>query len=83
MPLVIDDKTLREAGLTEQQAKLEFACTMFAAGRISFQAACAIAGIDRIDMHQELGRRGIDSFHYTSEDLRRDVETLNQVLGKQ
>ena len=83
MPLVIDDKTLQEAGLTEQQAKLEFACSMFAGGRITLKAACAITGLDRIDMHQELGRRGIDSFHYTSEDLRRDVETLNQVLGKQ
>lgn len=82
MPVVIDDKTLQEAGLTEQQAKIEFACSMFASGRVSFHTACIIAGMDRIDLHQELGKRGIDSFRYTSDDLDRDIDTLNRVLGK-
>lgn len=82
MPLVIDDTILQNAGLTEQQAKLEFACAMFASGKIDFPASCAIAGLERIDIHQELGKRGLDSFGYTPDDLKQDIQTLNQILGK-
>ena len=35
MPVVISDETLRDAGLTEQDALVEIACRLFGAGKLS------------------------------------------------
>jgi predicted HTH domain antitoxin len=48
MPVVISDETLRDAGLTEQEALVEIACRLFAAGRLALWPAAKLAGVDRV-----------------------------------
>ncbi len=38
MPLVIPDDALREAGLSEREALIEFACHLFEAGKLHLWA---------------------------------------------
>jgi predicted HTH domain antitoxin len=82
MPLIIGDDILKEAGLSEGEAKIEFACRLFASGKISKLIAGRLCGLDRIDFAMECGKRGIDAFGYTAEDLDKDMATLDRVLGK-
>ena len=82
MPLVIDDHTLKQAGLTEQEARIEFACRLYDAGKLSKVAAARLCQLDRVAFESELQKRNIDIFRYTSDDLDRDVATLDRLLGK-
>jgi predicted HTH domain antitoxin len=82
MPLIIDDQFLKEAGLSEQEAKVEIACRLFEAKRLSRFAAGKLSGLDRISFDLELGKRGIDPFGYTVEEFDKDLETLNRMSSK-
>jgi predicted HTH domain antitoxin len=82
MPLVIDDKVLAEAGLTEQAARIEFACRLYELGKLSKVAAAQLSGLDRVGFESELQKRGIDIFRYTDRDLQQDLDTLDRVLGR-
>jgi predicted HTH domain antitoxin len=78
MPLTIPDDVLRRVGLTEEEARVEFACRLFESGRIGLHAARALAGLTRAAMEDALLDRGIPIYHLTVEDVRRDVETLRR-----
>src|SRR5687768_12541558 len=80
MPMIIDDETLEAAGLTEHEARIEFACRLFESKRLTKVAAARLSGLDRVAFESELARRGIDIFGYTGDDLQRDLETLDRVL---
>jgi predicted HTH domain antitoxin len=82
MPLLIDDDTLKQAGLTEQEARVEFACRLFQAGRLSKVATARLCSLDRVGFESELQKRSIDIFGYTAADLDADLATLDRVLGK-
>ena len=71
-----DDPAL--AGMTESELRLDLACGLFAAGRISRAVACRIAGMERYIFDQELGRRNIPS--YTEEMLDEDLANLSNLL---
>lgn len=70
-----DDPAL--AGMTESDLRLDLACALFAAGRISRAVACRIAGMERYDLDQELIRRNISG--YTEEMLEEDLENLSHL----
>src|SRR5437867_1972440 len=74
MPLIIDDEVLKAAGLSEQEARLEFATRLFATGKLSKVAAARLCGLDRVGFDLELGKRGIDPFGYTADDLKKDLQ---------
>jgi predicted HTH domain antitoxin len=82
MPLVIPDDILKQAGLTEREARIEFACRLFAAGRLSKAAAAQFCALDRVAFESELAKRGIDIFRYGPDDLKQDLQTLDRALGK-
>jgi predicted HTH domain antitoxin len=82
MPLIIEDHVLKEAGLSEQEAKVEIACRLYEAKRLSKRAAGEFAGLDRIDFALELGKRGIDPFGYTVEEFQKDLKTIDRMSGK-
>ena len=52
--LVVPDEVLRQAGLSEREALLEFACRLFDAGRLSLWSAAQLAGLDRNGMEDAL-----------------------------
>ena len=81
MPLIISDELLKAAGLTEEQAKLEFACRLFDAGKLSIGHAAAWTGLSIPDFEQQLAARAIPRFRYTAELLHEDIHTL-QSLGR-
>jgi predicted HTH domain antitoxin len=67
-----DDPAL--ADLTESEIRLDLACALFAAGRISRTVAARMAGMERFDFDRELVARRIPS--YTEEMLEEDLATL-------
>ena len=80
MPLVIADELLKQAGLTELEARFEFASRMFELRRLELWPAAQLCGMSKLEFAFELGKRGIDAFRYTPDDLRHDVETLNRLF---
>jgi predicted HTH domain antitoxin len=81
MPLVISDEALQAAGMTEQEAKVEIACRLFDAGKLTLGHAAQMAGLSELEFESELARRCIPRYRYTDEMLGQDVETLKK-LGR-
>lgn len=81
MPLVISDELLQAAGLNENDARLEFACRLFDAGKLAITHAARLAGLPQDEFESQLTRRGIPRFRYTEQMLEQDVDTLKN-LGR-
>ncbi len=81
MPLVISDEMLRDAGVTENEAKLELACRLFDAGRLTLVRAARWAGVDRGTLEDALLQRGLPIYRPTIRDIEVDLATVEQ-LGK-
>lgn len=79
MTFTIPDDILKQAGLTERDALIEFACHLFDADRLSRRAASRLSGLDRVSFEIELRKRGIAVFRPTVADFQSDLETLRQV----
>ena len=73
-----DDPAL--ADMSESDIRLDLACALFAAGRISRSVAARMAGMVRFDFDMELVRRRIPS--YTEEMLEEDIGTLEKIFPK-
>ena len=68
MPVIIPDETLKQAGLTENEALIEIACRLFDAGKLHLFPAARLAGLDRYAFESELISRGI-AVHRVDEDI--------------
>ena len=79
MPLTIGDDLLAEAGLSERDARIEIACRLYDAGKLTMPAATRWAGLGRTQFEEELLRREIAISRPTSEDLKQDLETLRRL----
>lgn len=73
-----DDPALLQ--LDEGQLKLDLACGLFAAGRISRDVAARIAGLGSLPFDEELFRRKIPSF--TEEMFEQDLAALERMHGR-
>ncbi len=78
MPLVIPDEALREAGLSERDALVEFACRLFAAGMLTLWSAAKLAGLNRVEFEQESLARGIPLYRPDPRDLAEELAALDQ-----
>jgi predicted HTH domain antitoxin len=79
MPLTISDRDLQQAGLTPQQALIEFACRLFEAGKLTLWPAARLAQMTRIQFEAELGARAIPVYRPSVQDLRDDLDTLRRI----
>jgi predicted HTH domain antitoxin len=61
MPLIIGDEILQEANLTESDARVEIACRLYAAGRLSFVSAVRLSGLSSDRFRDALATRSIGS----------------------
>jgi predicted HTH domain antitoxin len=77
--LIVPDEVLRQAGLSEREALLEFACRLFDAGRLSLWTAAQLAGLDRNGMEDALLERNIPIYRPTAEDLAQDLANLDRL----
>jgi predicted HTH domain antitoxin len=73
-----DDPALAE--FAESDIRLDLACALYAAGRISRAVAARMAGMERLAFDEELFQRRIPS--YTEEMLKEDMATLNKLFPR-
>ena len=83
MPLTITDEQLQAMRMDEREARVEIACRLFEAGRMSFGHAAKLAQVSEEQMHDEIEHRGIPRYRYTAEHLREDMETLRRMEQEQ
>lgn len=81
MPVIIPDETLKQAGLTEQEMKVEIACRLFGAGKLHLWPAAQLSGLSRDEFWTELLQREIPVFRVTEQDLEQDLRTLERIAG--
>jgi len=79
MPLTIPDQLLSEAGLSQRDARIEIACRLYDADKLTMAAATRWAGLSRVEFEEELLRRKIAISRPTTEDLKQDLETLRRL----
>ena len=79
MPLVIPDEALREAGLSETDALIEFACRLLEAGKLSLWGAARLAGLSRVALEDELLARRIPWLRPDEGDLTDDLAALDRL----
>ena len=82
MPMIIDDQLLEAAGFTEQDARIEVACRMYDAEKLSMLQAMRWSGLRRVELECALIDRGLPVYRITQQDLDEDMANLDQVLGK-
>jgi predicted HTH domain antitoxin len=79
MALVVSDKALQAAGLTEREALIEFACRLFDAGKLTLCLACELVELSRVEFERELVARKIPVYRPTVDDLQQDLATLDRL----
>lgn len=82
MLLNIPEDILKEAGLSDRDALIEFACGLFDSGRLELPTAVRLSGLSRSEFENQLASRGIAAYRPTVQDLDQDLQTiehLNQV----
>ena len=77
--LSIPEEVLREAGLDERGALVEFACRLFDAGKLSLGTAAKLAGLTRAEMEDALLERKIAVYRPQVSDLVEDLATLDRL----
>jgi predicted HTH domain antitoxin len=76
MTLFIPDDILTEAGLSEREALIEFACRLYDAGKLPKEAATRLCGLARTAFERELHLRGLPLYHTSVEEYRQDRASL-------
>ncbi len=81
MPMTIDDQLLEAAGLTEQDARIEVACRLYDAGKLTLLQGMRWANLSRVQFEAALLDRGLPIVKMTLEEFEDDLATINRVLG--
>jgi predicted HTH domain antitoxin len=79
MVLNLREDILKQAGLTEHDAVIEFACRLFDAGKLDLWPAAQLAGLSRVEMEEQLFLRKIPIYRPTVQDLLDDLATLDRL----
>ncbi|MBN2535898.1 MAG: UPF0175 family protein [Spirochaetales bacterium] len=80
MSVIIPDKIIESAHLSEEELKKEIAILLYKSGRITLKQASDFAEMNRIQFQHLLASRNI-SINYDIEDFKSDMETLKE-LGR-
>ena len=67
MPVIIPDETLKRAGLSEDEARIEIACRLYDADKLHLWPAAQLARLSRDEFESALISRGI-AVHRIDED---------------
>ena len=81
MTIELPDVKIGSQPLTSEQARIELACALYAAWKISMSQAVKIAGMPRILLWEELGKRKIPR-QYGIEDFEHDMRVLDELAAK-
>ena len=77
--LSFPDDVLQEAGLSERDALVEFACRLYDAGKLSLWSAAKLTGLDRPAIEDALLERGIPIHRPERDDLLEDLASLDSL----
>ena len=80
MTIELPDVNIGSQPLTSEQARIELACGLYAAWKVSMSQAVKIAGMPRILFWSELGKRKIPR-HYRVEDFEHDMRVLEELAA--
>lgn len=80
MSLVIPDKVLQAARMTEEEMMLELAVLLFQKGKISLGQAAELAGMSYLQFQMLLASRRIP-IHYDIAEFEQDMRTLQELRG--
>lgn len=83
MPLLISDEQLEQAGLTEHGARLELACRLYDANRLTLHQAATWVGLDRPGMETALLSRGISVYRFLDEDAEIELAAARRLGSRQ
>lgn len=78
---IVSCADLRQAGLTEQEARLELALTLYAQERLTMAQAAQLAGMPFLDFQLVRGSRGIP-VHYDFKMLENDLRHTTPVPSR-
>ena len=79
MPLTISDEQLSDAGITEQDVRVEVACRMYDAGRLSLLQAMRWANLSRVELEAALIELGLPIVKMTLKDFEDDLATIQRM----
>jgi predicted HTH domain antitoxin len=79
MSLTIPDSVLEQAGLSEDEARVEIACRLFEMRRLSLWQAAQWAGLARVEMEAELLRRGIPLYDISADQLDAELAAMDRL----
>lgn len=79
MPLTIPDDILNSTGLDENEARVEIACRLFDAERLSLWDAAKWVGMTRVQFEGELLSRRIALYRPSVDDLAGELEAMKQI----
>jgi len=78
MPMVISDEILEKIKMSDREARIEFACAVFDRQKLALWPAAQLAGLSRIEMEQELVKRGLPVYRIDEKYLAEEIESLNK-----
>ncbi len=79
MPLTISDKMLQDAGMTEEDARVEVACRLYVADKLTLRGAMEWAALTRAELEAELVQRKIPIVRPTVDELSADLAALDHL----
>lgn len=81
MTIELPDVKIGSQPLTSELARIELACALYGAWKISMKQAVDMAGIPRILFYKELGARKIP-LQYGVEDVLHDIQMAEKLAAK-
>ncbi len=79
MALLIPDSVLEQAGLSEDEARVEIACRLFELHRLSLWQAAQYARLTRVEMEAQLLQRKIPLYEVTEEQLSAELRAMDRL----
>jgi predicted HTH domain antitoxin len=76
MTINIPDDILRQIGPTERDVLIEIACRLYDAEKIEKPQATRLCGLSRVELEDELAKRGLAVYRATLEDYELDRASL-------
>jgi predicted HTH domain antitoxin len=80
MAIIIDDKILAAANMSEKDLLIEIAFLLYEKKIFGLGKAREFCGLSIVEFEKEMSNRNISRF--SEESLRQDIETMNQLFPK-
>ncbi len=78
MSLVLSDELIRQTQSTEEELRQDIAVMLYSEEKLTLAQASRFLGVDRLEFQKILADHDVP-IHYTVEDLRNDLKTLEEL----